>query len=170
MRHFTMIALISMTLLSAANAEISQGVGVVGFQAWKTSRVEEAKLQLEKVKAEAPAAAKIAELKPVKSAQDSSRMQKGSRADQRLEQAQLNVEIAEELSVNDYFVLYLNQFKDRSAFLEAAQKLNSTEAADLMMAYQKHLASAAASDAGLTVLPGSTSQSPILPETKAVRR
>jgi hypothetical protein len=45
------------------------------------------------------------------------------------------------LTVNDYFVLYLSQFKQRDAFVDAAKKLTPEEAADLMLAYQKYLAS-----------------------------
>jgi hypothetical protein len=163
-----MRALLLLTLLaffSHAQAEISQGVGVLGFQAWKASRLEEAKQQLEQVKNEAQAPTKTVDPKAAKAPQES-RLQKLNRNDQRLEQAQLNVEIAEELAVNDYFVLYLNQFKDRSAFVEAAQKLNASEAADLMIAYQKHLAAAAAPEASLPGLPTSSNQ----PGVKAVRR
>ena len=61
------------------------------------------------------------------------------RVDQRVQQARLNVEISQELTVNDYFILYLSQFKNREAFVEAAKKLTPEEAADLMIAYQKHL-------------------------------
>ncbi|RYZ76333.1 MAG: hypothetical protein EOP05_05345 [Proteobacteria bacterium] len=123
--------LLLLTLLvgASAQAEISS-VGVMGFQAWKAARVEDAKADLEKLQADG------AQAKPEVKAKAP---QKVSRGDQKLQQAQLNLEIVQELTVNDYFVLYLNQFKDRSAFLEAARKLNSDEAADLMMAYQKHL-------------------------------
>ncbi len=138
----------------------------MGYQAWKSSRVEEAKKQLEKALTEAPASAKAVDSKTSKGPQESTRFQKGSRGDQKLQQAQLNVEIAEELGVNDYFVLYLNQFKDRSAFMEAAQKLNAAEAADLMMAYQKYLATAGAPEASLPGLPGPTGDQSV----KAVRR
>ncbi|HVK62173.1 MAG TPA: hypothetical protein VM432_11510 [Bdellovibrionales bacterium] len=135
--------LLSLLFATVSQAEISQDVGVLGFQAWKATRVEEAKQQLEKVKVENPPKTDLKPQQP----QSAARQQKFARVDQRLSQAQLNLEIAEDFSVNDYFVLYLNQFKDRSAFIEAAQKLNSQEAADLMMAYQKHLAAAAAPDA-----------------------
>ncbi len=130
------LALIAFTLFVgvSAHAEITS-VGVLGFQAWKNERIEAAKADLEKAQAEAPQA------KDVRKAP-----QKLSRGDQKLQQAQLNLEIVQELTVNDYFVLYLNQFKDRSAFLEAARKLNSDEAADLMIAYQKHLSKDVDSD------------------------
>jgi hypothetical protein len=135
--------LLALTLLvgASAHAEISS-VGVLGFQAWKAARVDDAKAALEKIQAEGPQAPKADAGKP-------KAPQKVSRGDQKLQQAQLNLEIVQELTVNDYFVLYLNQFKDRSAFLEAARKLNSDEAADLMMAYQKHLAKDSEADTSL---------------------
>ena len=71
------------------------------------------------------------------------------RPDQHLSQAQLNYEIAQELSVNDYFVLYLSQFKERSALTEAARKLSVEETADLMAAYQKALLANGASETGI---------------------
>lgn len=130
------LTMMTLTLLvgTSAQAEITS-VGVLGYQAWKSERVEAAKADLEKAQADAPKV-EVRTKAP----------QKISRTEQKLQQAQLNLEIVQELSVNDYFVLYLNQFKDRSAFLEAARKLNSDEAADLMLAYQKHLAKDADSD------------------------
>lgn len=134
------LALMSLTILVgvSAQAEITS-VGVLGYQAWKTERIESAKADLEKAQAEAPQATQSKDARPKPP-------QKVSRGDQKLQQAQLNLEIVQELTVNDYFVLYLNQFKDRSAFLEAARKLNSDEAADLMLSYQKHLAKESESD------------------------
>jgi hypothetical protein len=151
--------LLTLILISfTAHAEVSQDIGVLGFQAWKASRIDEAKKGIEKAQTDISAqGAKSPEAKVTK-AQEGARLQKGVRADQRLQQAQLNLETAQDLSVNDYFVLYLNQFKDRSAFVEAAQKLNAVEAADLMMAYQKHLASASATEAALPTLPGENAQ------------
>lgn len=173
----TRFALIAIALLffSAlqARAEINMGIGVMGFQAWKASRIDEAKVQIERLQAEAGAdkatgdrgpgeknpLVKGADGKPI--AKD--RFQKNQRADQRLQQAQLNLEIAQELNVNDYFVLYLSRFKERSAFQEAARKLSVEEAADLMIAYQKSLDSSAVADAGLPVA--------IIPqESKAARQ
>lgn len=123
------LILLAVLVSASAQAEIST-VGVMGFQSWKAARVDDAKAELEKLQGDG-AQAKV-DVKP-------KAPQKVSRGDQKLQQASLNLEIVQELTVNDYFVLYLNQFKDRSAFLEAARKLNSDEAADLMMAYQKHL-------------------------------
>jgi hypothetical protein len=138
-------SLFSASLASVAHAEI----GVLGFHAWKTGRLEEARANLERVQTDAmtekaslvdraPAMPSSGvQAKDVKTA----RGPKGPRVDQRLEQAKLNVEITQELSVQDYFVLYLSQFKNREAFLEAAKKLNAEETAELMMAYKKELGS-----------------------------
>lgn len=146
-------------LANAAQAEINMGLGVMGFQAWKASRIEEAKTQIDRIQGEAGADKAQGERAPgekmpvMKGAETKTlpkdRLQKSPRIDQRLQQAQLNLEIAQELSVNDYFVLYLSRFKERSAFQEAARKLSVDEAADLMIAYQRSLDVNANPDAGL---------------------
>lgn len=112
-------------------------VGVQSFQTWKSNRVDEARTALEKLQGERPSAAKVLDRKPLEN--------KAPRVDLKLQQAQLNLEVARELTISDYFVLYLSQFKSRDAFVEAAKKLNPEESADLMMSYQKHLATGASS-------------------------
>ena len=136
-----------------AHAEMNMGLGVMGFQAWKASRVEEAKTQLERLQAE-PNSEKMPTQKPTDTKGQTARgteerAPKLGRPDQHLSQAQLNYEIAQELSVNDYFVLYLSQFKERSALTEAARKLSVEETADLMAAYQKALLANGASETGI---------------------
>lgn len=151
---------------TTARAEINMGLGVMGFQAWKASRIEEAKAQIDRITGEMGADRAQGDRAPgeklpvVKGADGKAlakdRLQKAPRIDQRLQQAQLNLEIAQELSVNDYFVLYLSRFKERAAFQEAARKLSVDEAADLMIAYQKSLDVNAAPEAGLptAMIPG----------------
>lgn len=155
---------IAMTLALSAAVSVAEAQGVVktdgqspagqvessvlGFQTWKASRVEEARNVLERLTTDgqldrlsgpdrsptpqtsAKGEAKKSQARPAA---------KGGRADQRVQQAQLNVEIAEELSVNDYFILYLSQLKSRDAFVEVARKLSPEEIADLILAYQKSL-------------------------------
>lgn len=140
MKFSTALFIISFVFSAAARAD----VGVLGFQAWKNARIEDAKSTLEKLqKDKAPGVEKRGETKPelplVRGA-------KSARPDQKIQQAQLAVDIAQELNVNDYFLLYLSQFKSRDAFVEAAKKLNPEESADLMLAYQKHLAGATDTD------------------------
>ncbi|MEK7355815.1 MAG: hypothetical protein AAB250_05170 [Bdellovibrionota bacterium] len=145
--------------LGTAQAEINMGLGVMGFQAWKASRIEEAKTQIDRLQGElgadkAQGDRAPGEKNPVMKSLDGKpiakdRLQKTPRADQRLSQAQLNLEIAQELSVNDYFVLYLGRFKERAAFQEAARKLSVDEAADLMIAYQRSIDLNSSAEAGL---------------------
>jgi hypothetical protein len=168
------IAIFAIFLLSmaTAHAEINMGLGVMGFQAWKSSRVEEAKVQIDRLQSELGADRTQGDRAPgekipvvngpgAKSlAKD--RLQKSTRADQRLQQAQLNLEIAQELSVNDYFVIYLSRFKERAAFQEAARKLSVDEAADLMMAYQRSIDMNSAPEAALptAMIPGEPKSRP----------
>ncbi len=102
---------------------------VLGFQSWKNNRVDEAKTTLERLNSQE----KSSEKKSGKSSN------KTARPDQKIQQAQINLELAQELTVNDYFVLYLSQFKQKDAFIEAAKKLSADETAELMMSYQKRL-------------------------------
>jgi len=118
----------------------------MGFQSWKATRVEDARGALEKLQFERSGSA-LANTKRAESGKSNetltgSRLQlapKNLRVDSKRPQAQLNFELAQELTINDYFVLYLSQLKGREAFLEAAKKLTPDEAADLMMAFLKHL-------------------------------
>jgi hypothetical protein len=142
------LALLVGALNAHAGAVVVADLGVMSFQAWKTSRVEEARNILERLQSDAqldkaPAVDRspFDNNKKKSEKKDSARSIKSVRADQRVQQAQLNLEISQEFAVNDYFLLYLNQFKNRDSFLEAAKKLTPEEAADLMMAYQKHLTS-----------------------------
>lgn len=134
---FALILMISL----GASAEINS-TGVLGFQAWKTQRIDEARTTLEKIQAEAqPQAAKPQEAK---------------KKYQQFQQAQLNLQIVQELTISDYFTLYLSQLKDRSSMLDAARKLSADEIADLMVAYQKALSPSASNDERLPLLAAPT--------------
>jgi hypothetical protein len=103
-------------------------LGVMGFQSWRASRIEEARFNLDRMSSKV-LADKI----------DGSKGQKTTRPDHRLDQARLNVEIAQELTIHDYFQLYLNQFKGKDALLEAAKKLSPEDVAELLSLYKKSL-------------------------------
>jgi hypothetical protein len=137
-----------------AHASIATGdAGVLSFQAWKTSRIDEARANLERIQAETQNPGTndktVANKKPLEAS--ASRQSKNVRNDQRLQQAQLNQEIAQELGVSDYFVLYLSQMKNRESLIEAAKKLTPEETADLMISYQKMLAGADQQDTPSTL-------------------
>ncbi len=109
-------------------AQVSQAE-VLAFKIWKAQRIEAARNQLEKTQQEQrniPLTMKDAKAAKIKMSQQ-------------LSQAQLNVEIEQELTINDYFVLYLSQLKGYESSLEAAKKLSPEEVAELLQAYQKHL-------------------------------
>ena len=124
LRALIIILLAAITTGEGARADVS----VVSFQAWKTSRIEETRTALEKLQQaeKTTPGKKLAAVVP-----------KNLKSDPKFQQAQLNLEIAQELTVNDYFILYLSQFNQREAFVEAARKLSPEESADLMMSYQK---------------------------------
>ncbi len=131
----------------SAVAQVMQGDGpeVLGFRAWKTMRVDEARAALERTQAEGlseraiPSHDKPATQKPFSGGAIVSRVQKGGKGESRLQQAQTNLEFASELTINDYFVLYLSQINDDAALLEAAKKMSVEEVAQLMTAYKKQL-------------------------------
>lgn len=140
-----LVMMLASSLLAVAlraNAETS----VVGFQSWKSARVDEARNALEKLQDAVSAKDKKLKNKPV---------------DPKVQQAQVGVAIAQELTVNDYFLLYLRQFKHKEALVEAAKKLSPDEIADLLIAYQKHLA--AGSQEVEMVIPTSAQIAPTIP-------
>ncbi len=59
--------------------------------------------------------------------------------DRELTQLQWNLDAAKDLSVTDYFVLYLSQQTAADRFQQAAPKLNTVEIAELMEAYANTL-------------------------------
>jgi hypothetical protein len=61
--------------------------------------------------------------------------------ERQLTQLQWNLDVAKDLSVTDYFVLYLSQLSQSDRFQQAAQKLSSSEVAELMEAYANTLGS-----------------------------
>lgn len=135
------LALLLILGSAAAHAEINSS-GVLGFAAWRQSRIDEARSALEKIQTDAQVD------KP-----QAARPQEAKKKYQQYQQAQLNVQIVQELTITDYFTLYVSQLKDRSMMVDAAKKLSVEEIADLMTAYQKTLAVPATSASAETSLP-----------------
>ncbi len=102
----------------------------MGFQAWKQLQFEEAKKGLEKLQAVAPG---LSKLTPT----DVAKNPKLQRLDQRMRQLQFNVEVAQELTLNDYFLIYLSQFKSKDLLTDAAKHLTPEEIGELLLAYQR---------------------------------
>lgn len=88
---------------------------VMSFQDWKKLKLNEA--QIQSLPSEKAASTGIAKANKT----------------QKLEASKLAMQIAQELTIEDYFALYLSQFKDRSDFVDAAKKLNPNEMGDLLL-------------------------------------
>lgn len=57
-----------------------------------------------------------------------------------LYQALLKLELSKDLTVNDYFIVYLSRHHDgKSAILKAAKKMSPEETASLLLAYRSNL-------------------------------
>ncbi|MCM2282362.1 MAG: hypothetical protein NDI61_11020 [Bdellovibrionaceae bacterium] len=116
---------------------------VLTFRAWKTMRVEDAKATLERIQAESGPERGIPAMERPTAARSQThaagRVQKGGKGESRLQQAQINFEFATELTINDYFVLYLSQIRSEATVLEAAKKMSAEEVAQLMLAFKKQL-------------------------------
>lgn len=149
---FNFIFLVSVVFAMKSEAAVAKAekiekadLSVMGFQTWKASRIDDARSAVDRLSDQDRESATPTPKAARRGKQEiGSRLQiasKNGRPDQRLQQAQINLEMAQELTVNDYFVLYLSQFKQKEAFVEAAKKLSPEEAADLMMSYQKRLSS-----------------------------
>lgn len=110
---------------------------VLGFESWKDIQIKDAQIQLEKCKEQCRDAADCSVESgkaPLKSDKEGSR---ASLPQCHLEK--LNIEVADDLSVHDYFVLYLTKVKGgRPAYIEISRNLKPEDVADLLMAYRQH--------------------------------
>jgi hypothetical protein len=70
-----------------------------------------------------------------------------------LDQAQWNLEVARDLSVTDYIVLYLATQPSKGRFQEAAAQLKPSEVAELMEAYSQSIGAASAPSIASSVTP-----------------
>lgn len=118
---------------------LSAGVAVAGsnttaaiqsFKEWKSAKVQPVLARVVSLKALAQAS---------KTAYDKQRVLK------LLAQESWNLEITNDLSVNDYFVLYLAPMENApNRFKEAAARLNQSEMVELMESYSRSLYSGSA--------------------------
>lgn len=140
--------------------------GVLTFQAWKALRIEEARLVLERMMMEtqiqqmqqtqnaaerspgerqavirqaAPPALRQATVRGSRNGRVDQRVdaKTDARADGKVEQARINLEIAQELAITDYLQIYLSQFRTPDALRDVARRMNPEEVAELLVAYQQ---------------------------------
>lgn len=121
---------------------------ILTFQAWKNLRIEEARLVLERMTYEnqlekmpvierspGEKEAVVRTVAPARAPQRGGRAE--SRIESRTEQARLNLEIAQDLTMNEYLAIYLSQFKTREAMLDIARRMPPEDVAELLMVNQK---------------------------------
>lgn len=64
-----------------------------------------------------------------------------SRSEIKVEQARINLEIANELTITDYLQIYLSQFRSPEVLRDVARRMAPEDVAELLMAYQQKSAS-----------------------------
>lgn len=96
---------------------------VLSFKDWRIRRIQEAADAVKRVQKER-----------------NSNQKTGARGYTRLEQAHLNLKIAQSLSAHDYFLFYLSdRFKgNKQALEQAAKKLTPADMAEIMAYYQAY--------------------------------
>ena len=128
---FVMLVFFMQAFARVVNA--AQAPCIQSFKEWKAEKINEIMNQAVTMK---NMVLKIKATGPVKNLPPLERQ---------LSQLNWNLEVAQDLSVTDYFILYLSQQPQADRFKLAAQKLTATEVADLMAAYAQSLNSAPAS-------------------------
>ncbi len=124
---------------------------LLGFQEWKAKRVLEARNNLDKFKAPPKASEErvsaeddsISVEKPVEKPESSS-LSSGepdialNRKAEELRQLEFNLEIAQGLTIHDYFALYLKD-KSKKQVEQVIDKLTADELSELLLAYRTSL-------------------------------
>jgi len=111
-----------------------QAVGPQSFKDWKTQKIAVAQHQIELTKAQIMAA----RLGPLSSNQVRTNLHN---LDLELSQENWNLEVAKDLSLTDYLVLYLAHQGSSAKLVEAARKMTPEETALVLDAYIKSIGS-----------------------------
>ncbi len=115
--HYVAVVGLVLSLVYPVFAAIPANSNVQSFKSWKTQKVKEAE-----------AIVKRAKLTPHK-----------ENHEEDLYRALLSLEMSKDLTVNDYFIIYLSNHKaGRKAFQSAVQKLSDGELATLLWTLKPH--------------------------------
>lgn len=93
------------------------------FQDWKKEKIQTALVQTNLIRAQ------------ILKAQTENNPKLQESLERQLNQVRWNSEVARDLSVTDYFVLYLSQQNQPDRFQQAAQRMTTSEVAELIEAY-----------------------------------
>lgn len=120
------------------------GAGAIfSFEQWKLKQVEEAQITYNVASMDMTLRAR--------SRQAGGEEGAGS-LQARVDQARLHLEVAKELGLHDYFVLYVAQLQSQEEFQKVVQHLSQEEAASLLKAYAEQLTGHAEGRSALLLL------------------
>ncbi len=119
--------LMSLMVLCSVWAGAAGQVEIKGFHEWKNEKVQIALGQMAILKSQIQKATTENNRKSIEGLQ------------KQKDQLKWNLDVAQDLSVTDYFVLYLSQQNQSERFKLAAEKMTTKEVAELMEAYASTL-------------------------------
>lgn len=100
---------------------------IKGYQEWKMEKIQISNSQMAVLKVQ------------IARAQAEGNKKNLEALEKQLDQSKWNLEVIQDLSVTDYFVLYLSQLPQSEKFQQAASKMSTKEVALLMEAYANTL-------------------------------
>lgn len=103
---------------------------VKSYREWKAQKIQVASSQIGLLKAR------------IASAQIIGHKEQSENIKKQIDQEQWNLDVAKDLSVTDYFVLYLSQIPDADRFKQAAVRMSVTEIEEMMKAYSEAVGAA----------------------------
>lgn len=117
------LGVINLEQVSLASTDITD-THVLSFKVWKQKKIDEARSNVTETK------------KKIKNSESHSDSFK-----QELVQSEVTLKVAQDLSANDYFLLYIvPRFPDNpQALVQASKHLSAKDFADILRAYQKTL-------------------------------
>lgn len=136
-----MLLVVSFCCVFSFNAQAAASAPAVrSYKEWKSDKIQAALSQILVVRNQ------------LLKAQSEGNQKSRETHQKQLSQLQWNLEVANDLSVTDYFVLYLSQQSQPDRYHQAAQKLTSSEVAELMEAYSGALGIGQAASNATTAL------------------
>jgi hypothetical protein len=127
---FLTVILTGILLVASSNVFAS---GLLSYKEWKQEKIQNANFQLIAKKAQ------IQSLKSKLTYPDFARSPKLQTLQQEANQLEWNLEVAQDLAVKDYLVLYLAPQQDEKRFVKAAAKLTVSDVAEVLDSYTKSI-------------------------------
>jgi len=125
--HGFMSVMVLLSALQAGATIAPAAAGIKGYQEWKGEKVQYAVSQSNALRLQ------------IHQAQLEGNRKLAESLEKQQSQIDWNLSVDRDLSVTDYFVLYLSQQPQKDRFQQAAQKMSTTEVTKLIEAYAKSL-------------------------------